>query len=872
MNENNPCEGCPLRGTSQKLKAKGKRNAKFLIVSKSPYKGRHFSDEAEEVLFSNLRAVGLKEDDFVIASSVRCNYDPKKWPSKDRKLIETHCRRWLARVISDMQPQAIMPLGADATRAVYGRGVKITKVRGVPEYLEEFDTHVVPTFDPIAVHLYPQHVPLFESDCNTFRRLVDSDFNVSAAERKVRGEYEEIEDLQFLIDLKPKVLAFDLETLGMRWAAPEGKILTMQFCTEPGKAYLLSWDHPDNPKTQRQKARLKVQLRELLQNPDIKILGQNLKYDANWTINRLGIRFKISHDTIMLAALVDENAQSIGLDTLAKVYTPAIGGYADHFNKKYDKGRMDLIPLSEIVNYGCGDVDATFRVFEVLYELVKNDSRLLNHYNRVSIPGINAFVSIEQRGLLIDEQALDEFEQVLAAEVEERYQELIKQVPRSIKRKHLALKKEPRKALSFSRREFLIDILFNHPDGFKLKPTVFTKDTANLEDDQKIPSTSSKDHLPYFHDTCVFARQLGEYVKNERVLSTNVRSFRQKYMMGNKIFPTYTLWKTVTGRSASESPNSQNFPKRGKAAKAYRKIFIPPPGYIMLEADLSQAELRISSSMAGEDTMIRIYAEGGDIHRTTACVVLGISEDKFDALPKEERDLSRFKAKAVNFGFIYGMGWRKFIVYAYTQYGVKFTDIEAKRIRDAFFSKYHKLSNWHYKVRKFVHRHGYVRSYSGRIRHLPMINSDDEGIRSEAERQGINSPVQEFASTLGVIAFSRMDQEVDPRFLQVVGFVHDAIYAYVPFEFLEWGAKTLKWYMESTPLYKWFDLRLPVPIIADVSFGINGASMNEMKGLSYKERFDFSGYSEKLGFDLPEQKTPPGKGRLDLPAHLKCYA
>jgi hypothetical protein len=153
-----------------------------------------------------------------------------------------------------------------------------------------------------------------------------------------------------------------------------------------------------------------------------------------------------------------------------------------------------------------------------------------------------------------------------------------------------------------------------------------------------------------------------------------------------------------------------------------------------------------------------------------------------------------------------------------------------------------------------------------------MINSDDEGIRSEAERQGINSPVQEFASTLGVIAFSRMDQEVDPRFLQVVGFVHDAIYAYVPFEFLEWGAKTLKWYMESTPLYKWFGMRLPVPIIADVSFGINGASMNEMKGLSYKERFDFSGYSEKLGFDLPEQKTPPGKGKLDLPAHLKCYA
>ena len=151
----------------------------------------------------------------------------------------------------------------------------------------------------------------------------------------------------------------------------------------------------------------------------------------------------------------------------------------------------------------------------------------------------------------------------------------------------------------------------------------------------------------------------------------------------------------------------------------------------------------------------------------TALIVMGVTMETFKKLSKQEQKDARTKAKAVNFGFLYGMSWRKFIAYAKTQYGVEFTEREAQRIRVAFFEKYPMLQKWHAAMRAFAKEHMQVRSYSGRIRHLPQIASADEGIRAEAERQAINSPVQEFGSSLGVMALGRMEAELDPQSLQI---------------------------------------------------------------------------------------------------------
>jgi uracil-DNA glycosylase family 4 len=814
---------------------------------------------------------GFKKKDFALASSIRCGYDPTEHPSKDRHVIEKRCREWLLRIIERMKPKVIVPLGADAAKAVAGRSVKITKVRGSVAYDRQLETHVLPFLDPYMVFRYPQHESTFNVDCSTLRSFVDSGYKLNALQGKKHGSYEFVDDLQYLVDLEPEYLSFDLETVGTNWFKDDGKICTMQFCTEPGSAQMLVWDHPERPMPRRKRDRIKAQLKKILQNPKTSVFGQNLKFDRLWVEKHLGIKFRIDHDTLMLAAIVDENMLEKNQDNLVKLYVPEMAGYADKFNQTYDKSRMDLVPLNKLIEYGCGDVDANFRLLDKLLTPVENDDLLWAHYRHISIPGINAFASIEPRGMLVDEDALDDLQEELQESQEEARKSLLAQIPTSIKQKHASHDKNIRKSLSFTRKAFLVDVLFGHKDGFRLKPKVWTKSTANLRDDLKVPSTSTKDHLPYFFDDCPFTLELAEYIKTDRVLTANIKSFKEKYIYNGHIFPSYALWGTVTGRTSSKNPNGQNIPKRGKVAKAYRKIFIAPPGYVILEADLSQAELRISADMANDRTMLGIYNSGGDIHAVTAASTMGISIEEFYELSKDERSLARFKAKAVNFGFIYGMGWRKFIGYAKTQYGVEFTEEEAQHIRETFFKTYSALPAWHRRMRQLAHKDLQVRSYSGRIRHLPMVLSGDDGISSEAERQAINSPVQEFASSLGVMAIGRLDQEIDPRFLAPTGFVHDAIYARVPLEYLEWGAKTLKYYMESNDIYGAFGVRMKCPIVADVGFGLNGAEVYEMEGLKLDQRFDFSAI-EDLSINLPTQKIPPNNGRIITPEYMKVYA
>jgi uracil-DNA glycosylase family 4 len=823
----------------------------------------------------HMKMAGLSRDDFVFMNAVQCGYDKDRFRSKDKRIIEQACREFVVRKIEEMRPEVVIALGAEAAKAVEGRAVKITKSRGVLKYNESYDTYTYAVLDPTYVYIHPEHEPLFASDCRQFKRLVDNDYDVAASGEDVLGEYEIVYDLQFLIDQKPTELSYDLETLGLDSRAPEAAIMTIHLCAEEGKAYMVPWMHPESEirNDGRAKRKIKRQLAKLLQNSNVKVVGQNNKFDAIWTYQHLGFRYRIDEDTLMLAAEIDENALDKSQDTLTKLYVPEMAGYADAFNSEFDKSRMDLIPLNRILDYGCGDTDANLRIFHVLEPIIKRDKKLYQHYRKVAMPGINAFVPIEINGQHVNEDALDEFEEVLSEYVDDLRKKLLRQVPRSIKRKHIE------KGISLGRSDFLIDILFKHDDGFRLEPKVFTKTTQRLDPEFQVPSTSSKDHLPYFFthpEVGQFCMDLADWMKTDRLLGTNVRKFRENYIKDGKIYPGFSLWTAVTGRTSSYAPNSQNYPKRGKQAKAYRKIFVPPPGYVLLEADLSQAELRIAADMSNDMTMLNIYRNNGDIHRTTATVVMGVSMEEFLRLPPEEQSLARFKAKAVNFGFLYGMWWRKFIVYAKTQYGVEFTEEEAKRIREGFFELYCSLPHWHEAMVRLCRQYGFVRSYSGKVRHLPMIWSEDESISREAGRQAINSPVQNFASDLGVMAMSRITNEVNPEYLQVTGFVHDALYAYVPEKYVEWGAKTLKHYMETNPLEEWFGLKLKLPIVADVGFGWNGGETYEMSGLSLDERFDFNQLSwdeekQEHRFRLPRQRIPANNGRHMLPEHLRLF-
>jgi uracil-DNA glycosylase family 4 len=895
-----PCQECAIHEAGAKCatKSTGPRTAKILVVCPPPTGTKNLSDKSMRTFAAAMRRQGFDREDFVFVNGIRCPFNPEHWLAKDRNRIIKPCREYLLRVIERMQPEVIIGLGALAGRQIENRAVKIMKARGVPKWHEDHNAWVMHMLDPTFVNLYPQHVPTFNVDCKTIRNFIDSSYDLEAVNQS-EGHYRLVDDLQFLIDERPAHLAFDVETQGLRSKARDTRLLSMQFSTAPGTAYMVTWDKTGAKAGKRQRQKLRRQVRQLMCHPGTSVIGQNLKYDANWLLEELGIRFRLDHDTLMLNTLLDENSNDKGIDHQIKIHVPEMAGYNDAFNQKYDKSDMDAVPMDDFVQYGCGDADAALRLYHVLRPKVEKDPALWAHYRHVTMPGLNAFVGVENRGMHIDRPSLDEFAITLANQVAEQKQSLLDRIPRGVKRKHAQA------GIKFSRQAFLKDILFTDM-GLGLEPRVWTKTTEKLADEHKQPSTSSKDHLPYFFDdprpvsSCMpesqrrqfratqenadttvgdFVMDLAEYVKNERLLSTNVVGFRDKYMVGDYIYPSYSLWTAVTGRSASQDPNGQNFPKRGKAAKAYRRIFIPPPGMIQLEADLSQAELRIAGDMAGDQEMIRIYQEDGDIHTETALIVMGITMQQFRRLPRDEQGLARFKAKAVNFGFLYGMGWRKFIVYAKTQYGVEFTEQEARRIRDAFFLKYRGLGPWHRSIRDFVSEHKFVRSYSGRIRHLPMVDSTEEYVTHGAERQGINSPVQEFASSLGVMAMGRLDLEVDDRYLALTGFVHDALYAYCAPEHVEWGARTLKHYMETNDIVGAFGRVMDIPITADVSFGWNGRDMYEMGHIPADSPYDFDALAVEYGtddgpadFGLPPQLEPSDGGLREVPNYLRLAA
>lgn len=234
-------------------------------------------------------------------------------------------------------------------------------------------------------------------------------------------------------------------------------------------------------------------------------------------------------------------------------------------------------------------------------------------------------------------------------------------------------------------------------------------------------------------------------------------------------------------------------PKHTKWAKRLRSCYIAPPGYLCWQIDFSQGELRVAACLADEQNMLRAYREGIDLHAKTAASANSIPLDVFlswedPAHPQHDRYKAlRQGGKAGNFGLLYAMGARGFMDYAWKSYRMLMTLEQAEAFRNGFFDTYPGLLDWHDKYRALAHKQGFIRSPLGRVRHLPLIHSPDRQIRSKAERQAINSPVQGTLSDLNLWGASEIeavfgslteDGKIDGDLI-VVGTTHDSMEGYV---------------------------------------------------------------------------------------------
>ena len=275
-----------------------------------------------------------------------------------------------------------------------------------------------------------------------------------------------------------------------------------------------------------------------------------------------------------------------------------------------------------------------------------------------------------------------------------------------------------------------------------------------------------------------------------------------------RLHTTFKPFHTVTGRLSSSNPNVQQIPRD----VFIRGIIGGRRGWTVVECDYSQVELRIVAHVAQDRTMLRAYHLGRDIHTETAMAATGKTE-------AEITGEIRKKAKAVNFGFVYGMGYRKFIEYSKTNYGIDVAEAEAKNYQDSFFRNFKALRPWHERQRRAAKRRGWVISPIGRKRLLHDINSEEESIRAEAQRQAINSPVQSMASDMMLLSLVKLYDKLDPSVVKIIGSVHDSILFEIRDEAVDDILPDIIHTMETLPLEEEFGCLLTVPIKADAKVG-----------------------------------------------------
>lgn len=784
------------------------------------------------------------------------------------------CVESLQAIIEANNPRCIVTLGDLATRAVTGRQAAITKARGQVQWLRE-GLPLFPMLSPSFVFKLPEHRPTFESDWGTLGRFAANNFAVESLQTQLHYEWRE--DIQDILDLRPQLLAVDTETTGLRWYDPTSELISVQLAYKEGHAVVCPLDPvywPEWKGRMRQRSKLYGQLKHLLEDPTIAKVGHHFKFDVHF-LRKIGINVEgWQDDTQQLAFAVDENMLEKSQEECVRRWVPEMTAVKASIANS-EKSDMRSLSRDRFLQYAGGDPDEVLRIRSKLLGILQEDPAQLNCYRRVMMPALRTFADhIERVGMLVNQDYLTEFGDTVRAFIEPEYRRLIQMVPPAVRLSHLAANKE----LKFSRPDFVRDALFT-PDGFGLRPVVFTKGTRRLKGAQQVASTSAKEHLPFFNDRVdtagEFVRGLIGFQKAETLAGTFIgtqaenNGLWQYIAPSGRIYPSYGLSTAVTGRTNSRDPNGQNFPKRGTWAKAYQQIFQASPGFKLVNCDLSQIELRIAAWMANDRRMLEIYRDGGDIHAATAAIVTGVTLETFKSWQTDRRkladvvrdiagaapwlqalnpskrldvlvrDYAKFRrggGKPVNFGFLYGMGANKFRGFAKTDYDVTFTERESFDTRERFFSGYAGLLPWHDRMRQEARATGCVRALHGAVRHLPSIHSSDEVTRASAERQAINSPVQRLGSDLGLIAMSRFAAQADSNIFRMIGFVHDALVLEVRDGYEREGISALLWVMNNAPLQDWFGITAPLPLLAEADIGLNLGQMLELADLPPEEK------------------------------------
>ncbi|HHG3067782.1 TPA: DNA polymerase I [Vibrio parahaemolyticus] len=598
-----------------------------------------------------------------------------------------------------------------------------------------------------------------------------------------RSQYETILDEAsfnaWLEKLKAaELFAFDTETDSLDYMV--ANLVGLSFAIDEGMAAYVpvAHDYLDAPE-QLDRDWVLEQLKPILEDDAQAKVGQNLKYDAS-VLARYGIEMKgIKYDTMLASYVYNSVGGKHDMDSLALRF---LQHSCISFEQIAGKGKNQLtfnqIELEQASPYAAEDADVTLRLHNRLFANIEQDEKLKSVYEEIEMPLVPVLSRIERTGVLIDDMKLSAQSVEIAARLEELEQ----------------------KAYEIAEQEFNM----NSPK--QLQAILFEK--MGLPVVKKTPSGTPSTNEEVLQELALdypLPKLILEYRGLAKLKSTYTDKLPKMINPSTgRVHTSYHQAVTATGRLSSTDPNLQNIPIRNEEGRRIRQAFVAPAGYKILAVDYSQIELRIMAHLSGDQALLDAFRDGKDIHAATAAEIMGVS---IDQVSSEQRR----RAKAVNFGLIYGMsafGLAK-------QLGIPRG--EAQAYMDKYFERYPGVMQYMEDTRSAAADKGYVETIFGRRLHLPEIKSRNGMRRKAAERAAINAPMQGTAADIIKKAMLLVDQWIQEEGngrVKLLMQVHDELVFEVEESSLSEIESKVQKLMESAA-------ELKVPLVAEPGHGDN---------------------------------------------------
>jgi len=563
--------------------------------------------------------------------------------------------------------------------------------------------------------LLSQVISFYGEDRKTFSDSKNS--NISKIDVSLYKSIINEKDLEKLIkNLNEKsIISIDTETSSLN--PLEADLVGISFGCSNNEAYYIPVGHK-NIKGLKKDLVIK-KIKNLLEDPSIKKVGQNIKYDFI-VLKKEGIEINPLEDTMLLSYVLDAGNNRHNMNILSELH---LGHKTIAYKDVVGSGKKQLnfsdIGLKEATKYAAEDAEVTFRLHKILSERIDNE-KLNKIYEVFEKPMIRLLSKLEIEGVKVDNEYLKK--------LSKKFEERLKKIENEIY-------KLSGKQFNIGSPKQLGEIIYNDLKIAKLKKTKKGSLATSAKILEDLALTGHK-----------FPNLVLEWRQVSKLKSTYTDALQEHINKNSKrVHTSFLLAATNTGRLASSDPNLQNIPIKTLDGKEIRKAFIAEKNNVLISADYNQIEMRILADMADVKALKEAFKNNQDIHSITASQVFGSSI-------KNVSDDLRRKAKAINFGIIYGI----------TQYGlakqISVSNQEALDFINAYFKKFPEIKDYMNSTIKTCRQKGYVTNIFGRRIHLRGINDKNFSVRSFQERAAINAPIQGSAADIIRLAMIKIDK------------------------------------------------------------------------------------------------------------------